>query len=133
MIPMAGKAAVGCIMTVLLAIPVFPGCDRDMPHSNRNSGYKVVMMESGQVFFGKIEKDEGRYMVLKDAYFIPRVSGRDSGKIEVRRVVIGHKDSRSFRSDVLYIDPKQVMLLESLSPESRIAKLIREAETEKGG
>ena len=85
--------------------------------------YHAVALASGQVFFGRIEGLDGNYTVLRDVFYIQSRQNPDSK--EVANVLI-KRGGEAHGPDRMLINREQVVLIEPVGPDSKIAKLIAE-------
>jgi len=109
----------------LTAALLLQGCS-DKP--NFSSEYQAVFMDNGQVFFGKIENAGGPNPMLKEVYYISRQQSPD-GK-EVKSILI-KRGNEWHGPDYMYINKQHIVIIEPVSPNSRVAQLIKDAKNQK--
>jgi small nuclear ribonucleoprotein (snRNP)-like protein len=85
--------------------------------------YQAVALTNGQVFFGRIDSLDGNYTVLRDVFYIQSRQNPDSK--EVANVLI-KRGAEAHTPDRMVINRQQVLLIEPVGTDSRIAKLIAE-------
>ncbi len=87
------------------------------------SGYQVLYVASGQVYFGKLQNTSGDYMVMDQAYTTQeQVSSQDNvaaqtSIIKVSQQVYGPQDTISIKSD-------QVVFWQNLRDDSKVVQAI---------
>ena len=86
--------------------------------------YQAVFMDNGQVFFGKMEQVDSAYPLLRDVYYIGRQTSPD-GK-EVRNILV-KRGNEWHGPEYMYINKQHIVLIEPISPTSRVAQLIKDA------
>lgn len=91
------------------------------------SEHQAVFMDNGQVFFGKIENAGGDYPLLRDVYYIGRQASPD-GK-EVKNILI-KRGNEWHGPDYMYINRQHIVIIEPVAAGSRVAQLIKEAQTQ---
>jgi hypothetical protein len=117
------------VILIVLAISILmilvPGCGRQASQKPVfKTEYQAVFLANGQVYFGKIENTDSSYPLLRDVYYIQRQVGKDPKDIQailVKRVNDWHAP------DYMYINASQIALIEPVSPNSKVAQLIKEA------
>jgi hypothetical protein len=92
-----------------------------------SSEYQAVFMDNGQVFFGKIANAGGPNPLLKEVYYISRQQSQD-GK-EVKSILI-KRGNEWHGPDYMYINKQHIVIIEPVSPNSRVAQLIKEAKNQ---
>ncbi|OPY13418.1 MAG: hypothetical protein A4E70_01118 [Syntrophus sp. PtaU1.Bin005] len=95
---------------------------------NFTTEYQAVFMANGQVFFGKIENAGAAYPLLKEVYYIGRQAAPEEK--EVRSILI-KRGSEWHKPEYMYINRQHIAVIEPVSPDSRVAQLIKEAKTAK--
>ncbi|MDB5848034.1 MAG: hypothetical protein JWP29_1786 [Rhodoferax sp.] len=85
--------------------------------------YHAVALANGQVFFGRVESLDGNYTVLRDVFYIQSRQNPESK--EVANVLI-KRGGEAHGPDRMLINRQQVLLIEPVSADSKIAKLIAE-------
>lgn len=85
--------------------------------------YHAVALTNGQVFFGRIDGLDGNYTVLRDVFYIQSRQNPESK--EVTNVLI-KRGGEAHAPDRMVINRQQVLLIEPVGADSKIAKLISE-------
>jgi hypothetical protein len=106
---------------------MMPGCT-DKPKITLTTEYQAVFLDNGQAFIGKIEKVDSSYPLLKDVFYIQRQV--NPGTKEVKNILI-KRGSEWHGPDRMYINSKHIVLIEPVSPDSKVAQLINEAKKSK--
>jgi hypothetical protein len=112
------------IFLVLLLLPgLLAGCtggsDLSFP-----TEYQAVFLDNGQVFFGKIGEVSANYLSLHDVYFVQRQE--EPGKKGAKNILM-RLGSEWHGPDFMRINTRHVVYIEPVAPDSRMARLIREA------
>lgn len=101
------------------------GCNRNAQQKPAfKTEYQAVFLVNGQVYFGKLENADSPYPILRDVYYIQRQVDKDSKEAKgvlVKRVNDWHGP------DYMYINSKQIAIMEPVSPTSKVGQLIKEA------
>ena len=119
------------IMVMLTLLSVFIGCSKSDQQIKIDTEYKAVFLDNGQIFFGKIEQTGLSYVVLKDVFYVQsQVVQQEKDKKEVRNILI-KRGSEWHGPDLMYINTSHVVVIEPVSPNSRVAQLIKEASAKK--
>ena len=109
---------------------VTPGCDLFQPKQilKFESEYQAVFLSNGQVFFGKIENGGAPYPVLKDVFYVQTTVNPETKKPVS---ILLKRGSEWHGPDFMYINSKQIVVIEPVAADSRVAKLIAEAKKQK--
>jgi hypothetical protein len=83
--------------------------------------YHAVVLMNGQVFFGRIEGLGSDYPVLRDVFYIQTRQNPDTK--EVANVLI-KRGGEAHGPDRMILNRQQLQLIEPVSADSKIAKLI---------
>ena len=123
---MQKKSSLLIFATLVLTLTalLLQGCS-DTPKFS--SEYQAVFMDNGQVFFGKIENTGGTYARLKEVFYIGRQASPD-GK-DVQNILV-KRGNEWHGPDYMYINKEHIVIIEPVSPSSRVAQLIKEAKNQ---
>jgi hypothetical protein len=117
------------IMASLVLLLFVYGCQK--PEVKIDTEYKAVFLDNGQVFFGKLEKEGSSYILLKDVFYVQsQVVQQEKDKKEVRSILI-KRGNEWHGPDLMYIARHHIVVIEPVSPNSRVGKLISEAKGQK--
>jgi hypothetical protein len=110
-----------CLFSVMLFCMVFlQGCDKK---PSFNTPYQVVLLDNGQAYFGKIESLSPSFVLLTDIYYVQTQAspeGKPVGMVLVKRGKEWHGPDR------MYVNARHVVMIEPVSPDSKVAQLIKE-------
>lgn len=90
--------------------------------------YQAVFLDNGQVFFGKLDDAWSPFLMLRDVFFVQQKA--DSEKKEVKNLLV-KRGGEWHTPDFMRINIQHVVLIEPVSPDSRVAQLIKEAKAVK--
>jgi hypothetical protein len=85
--------------------------------------YQAVMLINGQVYFGRLEGYGTSNPVLTEVYYVQSTidsQTRQQSNILKKRSTDWHGPDR------MYINPQQIVSVESVNPDSRVGELIKE-------
>ncbi|HPV54553.1 MAG TPA: hypothetical protein PK793_10890 [Syntrophales bacterium] len=116
-------SALALFFAILLTLLFLSGCGK----IDLKSDYQVVFLTNGQAFIGKLEGAGSEYPLLKDVYYIQ--SGVEQGTKQVTNVLV--KRGRELHGpDFMYINARNILMIEPVSAESQVGKLIKEAKAQ---
>lgn len=103
--------------------------DASRPHARVTSvafttPYQAVLLTNGSVYFGHLEGYGGHNPVLTDVYYIVTQTNpetKQSNNVLVKRGKELHEPDR------MYLNPNQLLFVEPVGPNSRVAQLIAQA------
>ncbi|MBM3726333.1 MAG: hypothetical protein FJW40_13015 [Acidobacteria bacterium] len=88
-----------------------------------NAEYQAVLLAGGQVYFGKLENLSSHFLTLTDVYYVQTVNNPETkqpNSVLVKRGKEWHGPDR------MMINRDQLILIEPVNPNSRVASLIAE-------
>jgi hypothetical protein len=89
--------------------------------------YQAVFMDNGQTFFGRMEGTDTRYPMLTDVFYIQSQVNEQTR--EVKNILI--KRGNEWHSpDRMYLNERHIVVIEPVSPNSQVARLIKEAKAQ---
>jgi hypothetical protein len=117
-------------LVVLGAMMLFQGCDKQggtKENLTFTTEYQLVVMNNGQYFIGKIEKAGSAYPVLKNVFYI-----RQQMDPETKQMKAGlfKRSMEPHAPNMMYINASSISLIEPVSPDSQMAKLIKQSESQ---
>ena len=119
------------LISILTLIFFVHGCGKPDQKIKIDTEYKAVFLDNGQVFFGMIEETGPSYLMLKDVFYVQsQVVQQDKDKKEVRNILV-KRGSEWHGPDLMYVTTRHVVVIEPVSPSSRVAQLIKEAKAQK--
>lgn len=85
--------------------------------------YQAVLLTNGSVYFGQLEGYGGPSPVLRQVYYIvtqTNTQTKQTSNILVKRGKELHEPDR------MYLNPRQILFVEPVGPNSKVAQLIKE-------
>jgi hypothetical protein len=120
-------------LMVLGAMMIFQGCDKQggtKESITLTTEYQCVLMNSGQIFFGKMEKAGSAYPVLKNVYYVhPQM---DPATKAMKSTLV-KRSMEVHAPDMMYINANSIAFIEPVSPNSKVAQLIKQADSQNMG
>jgi len=86
--------------------------------------YQAVLLTNGSVFYGHLEGLGTAYPILKEVYYIQ--TGVDSATKQPTSVLL-RRGQEWHGPDQMLINAAQILLVEPVTPNSRVAQLIADA------
>ena len=111
------------LLILLAAVLLGPGCSRGA-NLNFETTYQLVLLDNGQVYIGKLEQAGSGYPLLKDVFYLQRVTEGD--KKEIKNVLV-KRGGEWHMPEYMRINGRHIVMIEPVAPESRMAQLIKEA------
>jgi len=90
--------------------------------------YQAVVLANGQVVFGKAEFLGTEYVLLKDVFYIHSQVNQETKQVSNTLI---KKGQELHGAEQMYINTRNILTIEPVAPESRVAKLIKEAQSQK--
>ena len=111
-------------IVVIVAAFMFVKDARPGPAVTFNTPYQAVLLTNGSAYFGKLEGYGTPRPVLKEVYYIVTQTNpetKQSSNVLVRRGKELHEP------DIMYLNPNQILCVESVGEKSKVAQLIAQA------
>ncbi len=89
--------------------------------------YQAVLLSNGQVYFGRLEGYGTENPVLREVYYIQ--SGVNDQKQPTNILTKRGKELHS--PDRMYLNPRQIIMIEPVGPTSRVYELIRDLKVQR--
>ena len=124
------KERQGCLSLIMLAAVLAvcaASCGTRGEDLSFNTEYQAVFVDNGQVFFGKLERGGSGHPLLRDVYYIGRQASPD-GK-EVKNILL-KRGAEWHAPDFMYLTASHIVMIEPVSPISRVAELIKDLKTQ---
>jgi hypothetical protein len=88
-----------------------------------NTPYQAVLLDNGQVYYGKLQDAESPYPVLTDVYYI---QNKVDPQTKAVSNVLVRRGKEWHAPDRMVLNARHVILIEPVGPNSQVAKLIQE-------
>ena len=112
----------GLLVAVAAGLHVFRTF-RD-PSIQFNTSYQAILLTNGSVYFGHLHDYGTSNPVLTDVFYV--VSQTDPETKQVKSSLV-KRGKELHGPDRMYLNPNQIVFVESVGPNSRVAQLIAEA------
>ena len=89
--------------------------------------YEAVVLVNGTLYFGHLQGYGGRSPILTEVYYI--VSQQDPATKQVKNVLV-KRGKELHGPDRMYLNPAQILFVEPVGPDSKVAQLITQATAE---
>lgn len=90
--------------------------------------YQLVVFDNNVAYFGKLEGYGTSNPVLRDVYYV--VTQTDPQTKQSKSVLV-KRGNEWHEPDRMYINPRQILMVEPVNPNSKVAQLIEQLRTEK--
>ena len=125
-----GKARliVGCVVCLLVGFLAGHIVTYHWTHHDRGSSfatpYQAVLLSNGAVYYGKLSGYGTRNPVLTNVFYI--VSKTDPETKQVSNLLV-KRGKELHGPDRMYINANQIVMVEPVGPDSKVAQLINQA------
>lgn len=128
-----GLVVVALLLAGLVAWLVIMGMRGSASSSVDKEKYQAVFLETGQIYFGKLEVLNGGYMKLSNVFYIQPNATAGDGETQSNTTVnsgdmklIKLGDEVHGPEDEMIINRDQVSFFENLKPNSKVSELINQ-------
>lgn len=113
------------ILLAVLPTLLLSGCGRQS--LDFKSEYQTVFLTNGQAFIGKLEGAGSDYPLLKDVFYIQ--SGVNQETKQATNVLV-KRGKELHGPEFMYINARNIIMIEPVSADSQVARLIKEAKAQ---
>lgn len=118
------SVVLGVAVVGLLALIAWQGAPRKDAGPALTTPYHAVLLANGSVFFGKLESAGTPFPVLRDVYYIRSQVNPETKQVANTLIKRGQE---WHQPDAMILNAQHVVVIEPVSPQSQVAKLIEEA------
>jgi|SRR5579875_2179459 len=114
------------VAVALLAVEVFK-LKRAGDSPKFNTTYQAVLLDDGQVYYGKLSQTGSHYPKMTSVYYVVRTvdpSTKQTKNVLVKRGKEWHAPTETF------FNARHIIVIEPVNPNSEVAKLIAQAESQ---
>jgi hypothetical protein len=90
---------------------------------NFETAYQAVLLDNGQVYYGKLEHARSEYPVLTDIYYVQNQVNQQTK--EVTNILV-RRGNEWHAPDRMYLNARHIVLIEPVGANSKVAQLITE-------
>jgi hypothetical protein len=88
-----------------------------------DQAYQAVLLSNNNVYFGKLDGYGTDNPVLNEVYYVETVVDPNTKQ---QSNILTKRGKEWHQPDKMYINPKQIVIVEPVGPNSRVAELIKE-------
>jgi len=123
------RLVAGCVICLLLGLVIGHMITYHWAMEQRHAAafttpYQAVLLSNGAVYYGKLSGYGSRYPTLTDIFYI--VSKTDPNTKQVANVLV-KRGKELHGPDRMYLNASQIIFVEPVGPDSKVAQLINEA------
>ena len=121
------QVAVFAVLLVTTTMLILEGCDRQL---DLKTEYQAVFLVNGQTFIGKLSGVGSDFPKLTDVFYIQSTVNPETK--QVTNILV--KRGKEWHSpEFMYINARNILVIEPVGPDSQVAKLIKEATAQSSG
>jgi hypothetical protein len=121
------RTALGCLLC-LLSLLIGAGCSSGSRSQSYPvvfwTPYQLVLLSNNAVYFGKLEGWGTPNLVLTDVFYISTTTNPETKQVQS---TLMRRSGEAHAPDKMYLSSSQVVFVEPISPGSKVAKLIDDA------
>lgn len=91
---------------------------------NKDQARQAIFLTNGQVYFGKIEREDDRYLVLREIYYLKTQDQLSPNNPDKRVSIIKLGEEAHRPEDKMYISRSQILFYEQMKKDSKINEAI---------
>lgn len=99
------------------------GCERGRRHNGPeiSTPYSAVLLDGGQLYYGKLERADSDFLELTDVYYIQSSVNQETKAVSN---VLVRRGSEWHGPDRMFLNARHVVLVEPVGTNSKVAQLI---------
>ena len=113
------------ISLMWLSIFILAGCVKPSK-LEFNTPYQVVFLDNGNAYIGKMQQEQGDFIRLTNVYYVQSQTNPETKKTASTLIKRGNE---LHKPDSMYINRQHILMIEPVTPDSQIAKLMDQSET----
>jgi hypothetical protein len=113
-------------LAVLFMLLCISGCNDNK--LDLKSEYQAVFLINGQTYIGKLTGAGSDYPMLTDVFYVQSSVNQETKAVTN---VLVKRGKELHGPQFMYIKAKSILVIEPVSPDSQVAKLIKEAKAQK--
>ena len=118
----------GLIIMLLIGAAIVAGCLGYRRYNNRPHGHQAVFLSNGQVYFGIVQRKDGKEVQLTNIYYLQTdkaaTNTTDTNQQGINLIKLGNELHGP--QDIMYINRDQVLFIEDLKDDSKVVKAMQE-------
>jgi hypothetical protein len=111
--------------TMVIALAAWHSIDRLRDHDVQfSTPYQAVLLTNGSVYFGRLQGYGSHKPILTEVYYVATQANpetKQSSNVLIKRGRELHEPDR------MYLNPQQILFVEPVGPNSKVAQLIAQA------
>lgn len=119
------KLVIVALLVVIAGLVAYPLVRPAASTAGFQTQYQAVLLTSGQVYYGHLEGFGTDHPVLREVYYV-RVQVNPETKQQTNILI--RRGQEWHGPDRMYLNPAHIILVEPVSADSQVAKLIAEQE-----
>jgi hypothetical protein len=92
-----------------------------------NTPYQVVFLDNGNAYIGKLQQTGSDFIRLTNVFYIQSQTNPETKQVANTLIKRGNE---LHKPEFMYINTQHVLMIEPVTPDSQIAKLIEQSDTE---
>lgn len=111
------------LLLVIVLVFGLAGCERSRRHKapEISTPYSAVLLDGGQLYYGKLAKADSDFLELTDVYYIQSSVNQESKAVSN---VLVRRGSEWHGPDRMFLNARHVVLIEPVGTSSKVAQLI---------
>lgn len=115
------------VAVLILALALVMGRNAAANPPAFSTSYEAVLLDNGQVYYGKISKLGTEFPEMTDVYYI--VNEQDTQTKTIKHVLV-KRGKELHAPKVTYLEARHIIMIEPVGPESEVAKLIAQSDSQ---
>ena len=120
-------ARIAGMSLICLFFFVLLGCEKPEKLEFKNT-YQVVFLDNSNAYIGKIQQSGKDYFQLTNVFYIQSQMNPETKQVSN---TLTKRGAELHQPDFMYINMRHIVMIEPVTPDSQVAKLIAQSEAQK--
>ena len=111
---------------IILSFFIVLGCGNSQ-NLEFKTPYQVIFLDNNNTYIGKIQENGKDFIRINTVYYIVTQMNQETKQVSN---TLTKRGNELHKPDFMFINKRHIIMIESVTPDSQIAKLIEQSETQ---
>ena len=112
---------------IILSFFIVLGCGNSQ-NLEFKTPYQVIFLDNNNTYIGKIQENGKDFIRINTVYYIVTQMNQETKQVSN---TLTKRGNELHKPDFMFINKRHIIMIEPVTPDSQIAKLIEQSETQK--
>jgi hypothetical protein len=115
------------LLLIILSFFIVLGCGNSQ-NLEFKTPYQVIFLDNNNTYIGKIQENGKDFIRINTVYYIVTQMNQETKQVSN---TLTKRGNELHKPDFMFINKRHIIMIEPVTPDSQIAKLIEQSETQK--